>query len=61
MADVEAGRPKPKWKGEVPYPDGETAEGYPWIGATEPKIMGRQFRLHSFPFVVAAARAAAFR
>jgi len=31
------------WKGEVPYPQGKTAEGHPWLGAEQPKITLEEF------------------
>lgn len=31
------------WKGRVPYPHGKTAEGYPWIGAKDPKLTVEEF------------------
>jgi uncharacterized membrane protein len=31
------------WKSKVPYPEGKTAEGYPWIGAAKPKLTVEEY------------------
>jgi uncharacterized membrane protein len=35
------------WKGEVPFPTGVTSEGYPWIGAKDPKLTVEEFTDYS--------------
>lgn len=37
------------WKGDVPFPQGKTAEGYPWIGAEQPKLVVHEFTDYSCP------------
>ncbi len=37
------------WKGDVPFPQGTTAEGYPWIGAEQPKVTVHEFTDYSCP------------
>lgn len=31
------------WKNAVPYPEGKTAEGHPWIGATKPDLTVEEY------------------
>ena len=37
------------WKGDVPFPHGKTAEGYPWIGAENPKLVLNEFTDYACP------------
>jgi uncharacterized membrane protein len=37
------------WKGDVPFPHGKTAEGYPWIGAENPKLVLHEFTDYACP------------
>jgi uncharacterized membrane protein len=37
------------WKGDVPFPQGKTAEGHPWIGAENPKLVLNEFTDYSCP------------
>jgi uncharacterized membrane protein len=45
------------WKGDVPFATGKTAEGHPWIGATEPVLVVEEFTDYVCPHCrVASAR-----
>lgn len=35
------------WKGNVPFATGTTSDGYPWIGATDPKLTVEEFTDYS--------------
>lgn len=37
------------WKGDVPFPHGKTAEGYPWIGSESPKVVLHEFTDYGCP------------
>jgi uncharacterized membrane protein/predicted DsbA family dithiol-disulfide isomerase len=37
------------WKGDVPFPQGKTAEGYPWIGAEQPQLIVNEFTDYACP------------
>lgn len=37
------------WKGDVPFPHGKTEEGYPWIGAENPKLVLNEFTDYACP------------
>jgi len=37
------------WKGDVPFTQGKTEEGFPWIGAKEPKLTVHEFTDYSCP------------
>jgi uncharacterized membrane protein len=37
------------WKGDVPFPQGKTAEGDPWIGAEQPSLVVHEFTDYSCP------------
>jgi uncharacterized membrane protein/predicted DsbA family dithiol-disulfide isomerase len=37
------------WKGDVPFAQGKTAEGYPWIGAEQPSLIVHEFTDYSCP------------
>jgi uncharacterized membrane protein len=43
------------WRGAVPFATGHTAEGYPWIGAREPKLVVEEFTDYSCPHCKAAS------
>lgn len=43
------------WKGDLPFPQGKTAEGYPWIGAEQPKLVVHEFTDYSCPHCKAAS------
>jgi uncharacterized membrane protein len=43
------------WRGDVPFATGRTAEGYPWIGASEPKLVVEEFTDYSCPHCKAAS------
>ncbi|HEX6275758.1 MAG TPA: vitamin K epoxide reductase family protein [Polyangiaceae bacterium] len=45
------------WKGDVPFAQGKTAEGYPWLGAEHPKVTVEEFTDYQCPHCrVASAR-----
>lgn len=45
------------WKGDVPFATGKTEDGYPWIGATEPKLVVHEFTDYVCPHCrIASAR-----
>jgi len=37
------------WRGDVPFTQGKTEEGFPWIGAAEPKLTIHEFTDYSCP------------
>lgn len=37
------------WRGDLPFAQGTTAEGYPWIGAAEPTLIVHEFTDYSCP------------
>lgn len=37
------------WKGDVPFAQGKTEEGYPWVGAEQPRITVHEFTDYSCP------------
>ena len=43
------------WKGDLPFPQGKTTDGYPWIGATSPTITVHEFTDYRCPHCKAAA------
>jgi uncharacterized membrane protein/predicted DsbA family dithiol-disulfide isomerase len=43
------------WKGDVTFPQGKTAEGYPWIGAEQPDLVVHEFTDYSCPHCKAAS------
>ena len=45
------------WKGDVPFAQGKTPEGYPWLGAQNPTLVVHEFTDYSCPHCqVASAR-----
>jgi len=45
------------WKGDVPFAQGKTAEGYPWIGAENPTLVVEEFTDYHCPHCrIASAR-----
>jgi uncharacterized membrane protein len=45
------------WKGDVPFAQGKTPEGYPWLGATEPTLVIHEFTDYACPHCrIASAR-----
>jgi uncharacterized membrane protein/predicted DsbA family dithiol-disulfide isomerase len=42
------------WKGDVGFPQGKTAEGYPWLGAEQPTLVVHEFTDYSCPHCKAA-------
>lgn len=49
------------WKGELPLSHGKTAEGYPWVGAEQPRLVLEQFVDYSCPHCKAASAQTALR
>jgi uncharacterized membrane protein len=43
------------WKGEIPFAQGKTEDGHPWIGAREPKLTLEEFIDYSCPHCRAAS------
>jgi len=43
------------WKGDVPFAQGKTEQGHPWIGAEEPKLVVHEFTDYSCPHCKAAS------
>jgi uncharacterized membrane protein len=43
------------WKGDVPFAQGKTEEGYPWIGAEEPTLVVHELTDYSCPHCKAAS------
>jgi len=43
------------WKGDVPFAHGTTAEGYPWLGAENPKITIDEYTDYGCPHCKAAS------
>lgn len=43
------------WKGDLPFAQGKTEEGYPWIGAEQPELVVHQFTDYSCPHCKAAS------
>jgi uncharacterized membrane protein len=43
------------WKGDVPFAHGKTEEGYPWIGAADPKLTLHEFTDYGCPHCKAAS------
>lgn len=44
------------WKGDLPFAQGKTAEGYPWIGAEQPKLVVHEFTDYSCPHCKVASQ-----
>jgi uncharacterized membrane protein len=42
------------WKGDLPFAQGKTPEGYPWVGAEEPTLTVHEFTDYSCPHCKAA-------
>jgi uncharacterized membrane protein len=49
------------WKGELPLAHGKTAEGYPWVGAEQPRLVLEQFVDYSCPHCKAESAQTALR
>jgi protein-disulfide isomerase len=46
------------WRGDLPFPQGKTSDGHPWIGATAPKLTVEEITDYACPHCrVASARA----
>ena len=43
------------WKGDLPFPDGVTADGAPWIGARDPKLTLEEYTDYLCPHCRAAS------
>lgn len=43
------------WAGDVPFAQGKTEEGHPWIGAREPKLIVEEFVEYTCPHCKAAS------
>lgn len=43
------------WKGDLPFAQGKTEEGYPWIGAEQPTLVVHEFTDYSCPHCKAAS------
>jgi uncharacterized membrane protein len=43
------------WKGELPFAQGKTEDGYPWIGAERPAVVVHEFTDYSCPHCKAAS------
>lgn len=43
------------WKGDLPFAEGKTEEGYPWIGALEPTLVVHEFTDYSCPHCKSAS------
>ena len=43
------------WKGDIPFAHGKTEEGYPWIGAADPKLTLHEFTDYGCPHCKAAS------
>jgi uncharacterized membrane protein len=43
------------WKGDLPFAQGKTVEGYPWIGAEHPSVVVHEFTDYSCPHCRAAS------
>lgn len=43
------------WKGDLPFAEGKTEEGYPWIGAEQPTVVVHEFTSYSCPHCKAAS------
>jgi uncharacterized membrane protein len=37
------------WRGDIPFAQGKTEDGFPWIGAREPKLVVQEFTDYSCP------------
>lgn len=37
------------WKGDLPFAEGKTTEGYPWLGAAQPTLIVHEFTDYSCP------------
>jgi uncharacterized membrane protein len=43
------------WRGDLPFAQGKTEEGYPWIGAEQPAVVVHEFTDYSCPHCKAAS------
>jgi Thioredoxin len=43
------------WRGDLPFAQGKTEDGYPWIGAEQPAIVVQEFTDYSCPHCKAAS------
>ncbi len=43
------------WRGDLPFPQGKTEEGYPWIGAEQPTLEVHEFTDYGCPHCKAAS------